>query len=59
MKFSPAGEDLGAFGVGGRDLAIVPGPVAVEQCKARWKSFTFPRTFKNQGDCIAFVQTGR
>jgi hypothetical protein len=59
-KFSPVGEPLGAFGVGGRDLAIVPGPVAMEQCKdGGWNSFTFPRIFKNRGNCIAFVQTGR
>ncbi|MCA1637379.1 MAG: hypothetical protein LC768_03425, partial [Acidobacteria bacterium] len=30
-----------------------------EQCKNDgWMHFDFPRTFKNQGDCIQFVNTG-
>jgi sugar lactone lactonase YvrE len=59
-KFSPTGEDLGGFGVPGRDLAIVPGPVTVDQCKSGgWRTVEFPRIFKNQGDCIGFVNDGR
>src|SRR5262249_52273211 len=59
-KFSPTGEHLGGFGRGGRDLAIVPGPVTKDQCKdGGWQDFQFPRTFKNQGDCVSFVSAGR
>jgi len=55
-KFSPSGEHLGGFGIGGRDLVIVPGPVKAEQCKhGGWKTFAFPRMFKNQGDCMHSV----
>src|SRR6185436_14611925 len=51
-------KPLGGFGIGGRDLAIVPGPVDKDQCKkGGWQAFGFPRAFKNQGDCISFVNT--
>lgn len=31
-----------------------------EQCKnGGWMRFDFPRTFKNEGDCIQFVSTGK
>ncbi len=31
-----------------------------EQCKnGGWMRFDFPRRFRNQGDCIQFVNTGR
>ena len=59
-KFSPSGEALGDFGEEGRDLAIVPGPVTKDQCKdGACRTFDFPRTFKNQGDCVSFVNTTR
>jgi hypothetical protein len=63
-KFSPSGVDLGVVASTGlvlpRDLAIVPGPVIPEQCKRNgWKVFEFPRVFKNQGDCLSFLNTGR
>lgn len=36
------------------------GPTSKEQCKhGGWRNFTFPRVFKNQGDCIQFVNTGK
>jgi hypothetical protein len=36
------------------------GPTSKEQCKnGGWRTFTVPRTFKNQGDCIQFVNTGK
>jgi probable HAF family extracellular repeat protein len=39
---------------------VVAGPVTKDQCKhGGWKSFEFPRTFKNQGDCVQFVNTGK
>jgi hypothetical protein len=35
-------------------------PVTADECKkGGWKTFTFLRTFKNQGDCIQFVNTGK
>jgi len=35
-------------------------PTTQEQCKDDgWRRFNFPRTFRNQGDCIQFVNTGR
>lgn len=34
-------------------------PTDKDQCKNDgWRSFDFPRTFRNQGDCIQFVNTG-
>lgn len=36
------------------------GPTSKEQCKhGGWRTFTFPHPFKNQGDCIQFVNTGK
>lgn len=41
------------------DTQVGP-PTNKDQCKNDgWKSFTFPRTFKNQGDCIQYVNTGK
>jgi hypothetical protein len=62
--FSPTGEDLGIFASAGlagpRDIVVVPGPVSIEDCKNDgWGDFQFPRVFKNQGECIKFVNTGR
>lgn len=35
-------------------------PTDKEQCKNDgWQSFNVPRTFKNQGDCIQYVNTGK
>jgi len=35
-------------------------PTSKDQCKkGGWKNFTIPRAFKNQGDCIQFVNTGK
>ena len=36
------------------------GPTNKDQCKhGGWRNFTFPHPFKNQGDCIQFVNTGK
>jgi YVTN family beta-propeller protein len=47
-----------AFGV-----FIAPGigpPTSKDVCKnGGWQTFTVPRTFKNQGDCVSFIETGR
>ena len=35
-------------------------PANKDECKnGGWKNFIFPRTFKNQGDCIQYVNTGK
>jgi hypothetical protein len=35
-------------------------PADADQCKnGGWREFNFPQSFKNQGDCIQFVNTGR
>jgi hypothetical protein len=35
-------------------------PTSKDQCKhGGWRNFTFPHPFKNQGDCIQFVNTGK
>lgn len=40
------------------DVAIVP--AAKDDCKdGGWSTFKFPRTFKNQGDCVQFMETGK
>jgi len=61
-KFSSTGVALGSFGVAGRDLVVVPlgGPTTKDECKhGGWETFEFPRHFKNQGDCVRFVETGK
>jgi hypothetical protein len=50
------GADIGAFEVQTANTM----PTTIEQCKnGGWKIFTMPRIFKNQGDCIQFVNTGK
>jgi hypothetical protein len=40
-------------------LGIGP-PTTTDQCKkGGWQTFNVPRTFKNQGDCVSFVNTGK
>jgi YVTN family beta-propeller protein len=40
-------------------LGIGP-PTNEEQCKnGGWKVFTIPQKFKNQGDCVSFVNMGK
>jgi uncharacterized delta-60 repeat protein len=35
-------------------------PTSKEECKhGGWRTFNIPREFKNQGDCIQFVMTGK
>lgn len=43
------------------DVFSVNGPPTdKDQCKnGGWQTFNFPHTFKNQGDCIQFVNTGK
>jgi len=35
-------------------------PTSAKDCKdTRWRTFNTPRVFKNQRECIQFVNTGR
>lgn len=35
-------------------------PVSKDECKkGGWTTFNVPRVFKNQGDCVSFVETGK
>jgi N-acetylneuraminic acid mutarotase len=53
-------NDLGAFAV---VEAFTPGtgpPTDKDQCKdGGWQNFDTPRTFKNQGDCVQFIDKGK
>ena len=52
---------VGLTGFGGvGDIAFTPLPTNKDQCKnGGWQDFSFPYTFKNQGDCIQLVNTGK
>lgn len=60
---SPTGAQtfVGLTSVGGvGDLAFTPLPTSKDQCKnGGWQRFSFPSSFKNQGDCIQLVNTGK
>ena len=60
---SPTGTQtlLGLTSVGGvGDLAFTPLPTSKADCKnGGWQRFSSPFNFKNQGDCIQFVNTGK
>jgi hypothetical protein len=60
---SPTGTQtfLGLTSVGGvGDLAFTPLPTSKADCKnGGWQRFSFPYSFKNQGDCMQFVNTGK
>jgi hypothetical protein len=60
---SPTGRQtlVGFTGVGGAgDFAFTPLPTSMDQCKNDgWRRFNFPFSFKNQGDCIQFVNTSK
>ena len=39
---------------------LIGPPASSDECKnGGWQQFNTPRVFKNQGDCIQFVQTGK
>jgi len=52
---------LGLTGFGGvGDIAFTPLPTSKDQCKDDgWQRFNFPFSFKNQGDCIQLINTGK
>lgn len=57
---NPGQEDFDLDGIGDAcDTATGP-PVNKDQCKnGGWSRFDVPRHFKNQGDCIQYVNTGK
>jgi N-acetylneuraminic acid mutarotase len=55
-------DDLGAYAIveAFTPMSVVGPPTNRDQCKnGGWRTFDTPRTFKNQGDCVAFVNTGK
>ena len=52
---------LGLTSFGGvGDIAFTPLPTSKDQCKDDgWQRFNFPFSFKNQGDCIQLINTGK
>jgi hypothetical protein len=70
---TPDGQAIDSGGTDGEIIVTGNGPVPTptatpapavpttkEQCKSGgWRNFVSPRTFKNQGDCIQFVNTGK
>jgi len=63
------GSSSATIGEGSLDFALaryesglvlgVGPPTNKEECKQDgWRTFNVPRAFKNQGDCIQFVNTG-
>lgn len=52
---NPAQNDFDGDGIGDD----CDPPAGINQCKKGvWQNFVFPRQFKNQGDCIQYVNTG-
>ncbi|MBA2493129.1 MAG: cadherin-like domain-containing protein [Acidobacteria bacterium] len=60
LTFNPDQADFDLDGIGDTCDPQTGPPRNKEQCKnGGWMRFDFPRTFRNQGDCIQFVNTGR
>jgi Big-like domain-containing protein/thrombospondin type 3 repeat protein len=57
---NPGQADFDLDGIGDACDSQTGPPTNKDQCKnGGWQLFDFPRTFKNQGDCIQFVNTGK
>jgi Tol biopolymer transport system component len=65
ISVGPHGETPSSLGLTGdlpewRPSPIVGPPTTRSEClMGGWARFNFPRTFRNQGECIAFVSSGR
>jgi hypothetical protein len=52
--------DADGDGIGDACDAPATAPATIHQCmNGGWQTFSVPRVFKNQGDCIRFVTTGK
>ena len=57
--FAQNGFPFLAFDNSRLSVAVGP-PTSADECKkGGWEKFNTPRTFKNQGDCVSFVQNGK
>jgi hypothetical protein len=60
LTFNPDQADFDLDGIGDACDSQTGPPQNIEQCKnGDWMRFNSPRSFRNQGDCIQFVNTGR
>jgi hypothetical protein len=59
ITFNPDQADFDLDGIGDTCDSATGPPRSEEQCKnGGWRRFDTPRTFRNQFDCIQFVNTG-
>ena len=57
---NPDQADFDGDGIGDTCDPQTGPPARADQCKNDgWKRFNIPREFKNQGDCLQFVKTGK
>jgi endonuclease G len=60
LTANPGQADFDLDGIGDTCDPVTGPPSNKEQCKSGgWQRFDAPRLFKNQGDCIQYVNTGK
>lgn len=60
FTYNPDQADFDLDGVGDACDSTTGPPTNKDQCKdGNWQRFDVPRQFKNQGDCIQYVNTGK